>query len=302
MLHRLLTPAGACAPLRSSLAARSVCLRAFRASRLHTQTPPAHAAAAVQHASNPTAAYPSLAYTRADAAEGVDASSGADHVVYQKDASRTWHLFDAKNQVVGRLAGRISHLLVGKHQPNYDPSHDTGDFVVVLNANHLHFTGKKWQQKLYRYHSGYVGGLKAIPAERWRYTQSARILKHAVAGMIHSNKLKIPRLNRLKVYPGLVHPHGAQFPFDIIAQVPELKAARDAELKAIAEKKQEELEATTLASSGGKLKSAVKRESKATVDLHIQGADDGTVPNDPDIKKAILKDREQRKGKPIVRL
>ena len=278
-------------------------MRSVRAACLHTG-PSSSAAAAVQ--SNPAAAFPSLAYTQTTSSPAA-ASADAETPLYQKDLTRTWHLFDAKDQVVGRMAGRIAHLLVGKHKPNYDPSHDAGDYVVVLNSKHLHFTGKKWQQKLYRYHTGYVGGLKEIPAERWRFTRSERILKHAVAGMIHSNKLKIPRLNRLKIYPGLVHPHAAQFPYDMIAQVPELKAARDAELAEIAAKKQEELDATTLASSGGKQKSKPAAAPAAAaktseVDPSLQGPDDGTVPEDPEIKKAILKDREQRKGKPIVML
>ena len=232
--------------------------------------------------------------------------AAAESPLYEKSIARTWHLFDARDQIVGRMAGHIAKLLQGKHRPSYSPWIDGGDCVVVLNARYLQFTGKKWQQKLYRYHTGYPGGLKEIPAERWRLTHPDRILRHAVAGMIKKNKLKVPRLARLKIYPGLIHPHQAQFGEDIIAKVPHLKAQRDEEIAAEAAAKQKERDAFTMAANAGKKPAAGAAadkkgpaEGKKKVAI-LDTVDDTIVPADPAIRTAILKDREARKGKPYA--
>lgn len=283
--------------LRRSLHSRSAAAMASRSTPLHSP-----AAATALPSDSLTPADPSFPQASSDA--DADLSAEASARPYERSIARTWHLFDARDQIVGRMAGHIAKLLQGKHRPSYTPWIDHGDCVVVLNARYLQFTGKKWQQKLYRYHTGYPGGLKEIPAERWRTTHPDRILRHAIAGMIKKNKLKVPRLARLKIYPGLLHPHAAQFPEDIIAKVPHLKAQRDEEIAAEAAAKQKERDAFTLAANAGK-KPAAAAEKKAPADAAksktgalLDTSDDTIVPADPVIRTAILKDREARKGKP----
>lgn len=245
---------------------------------------------------------PAAAEAAFPAVGGDSAAADADESApgFTKSTARAWHLFDARDQVVGRMAGRIAFLLSGKHKPTVTPWLDGGDAVVVLNAKYLRFTGNKWTQKLYRYHTGYPGGLKEIPAERWRHTHPERILRHAVAGMIRKNKLKVPRLARLKIYPGVLHPHAGQFPFDLVAQVPHLRKQRDEELAAEAAAKQAEADAINLAPSGGKnLSPAAVEAAKAKPDGPLLATfDEKTLPENADIRAAVLKDREQRKGKP----
>ncbi len=129
-----------------------------------------------------------------------------------KEIKRTWWVVDAKDQVLGRLASRIALLLMGKRKPEYTPHLDTGDFVIVVNAEKVRLTGKKWQQKVYYRHSGYPGGLKAITAERMRQTHPERLIQLAVKRMLPKNKLGRRMLKRLKVYAGEAHPHSAQKP------------------------------------------------------------------------------------------
>lgn len=125
---------------------------------------------------------------------------------------RSWHLFDGKDQVVGRFAAKICTILQGKHKPTYLPNDDRGDSVVVLNAKELKFTGNKWNQKIYKKHSGFVGGLKEVPAYRWREKAPERVLLHAVRGMLPKNKHRLDRIARLKIFQGEEHVHQAQFP------------------------------------------------------------------------------------------
>ncbi len=129
-----------------------------------------------------------------------------------KEIKRNWWVVDAKDQVLGRLASRIALLLMGKRKPEYTPHLDTGDFVIVVNAEKVRLTGKKWQQKVYYRHSGYPGGLKAITAERMRQTHPERLIQLAVKRMLPKNKLGRRMLKRLKVYAGEAHPHAAQKP------------------------------------------------------------------------------------------
>jgi len=131
------------------------------------------------------------------------------------EVERKWHVIDAKDKVVGRLASKIAMLLMGKHKPQYTPHTDTGDFVVVINASRVIFTGKKWEQKCYYRHSGYPGGLKVRRAKEIREKHPEDIIKHAVRGMLPKNNMGRKLLKKLKVYPGSSHPHRAQQPANL---------------------------------------------------------------------------------------
>ncbi|MFH0911265.1 MAG: 50S ribosomal protein L13 [Planctomycetota bacterium] len=128
-----------------------------------------------------------------------------------------WVHIDATDQVVGRLAVRIAMILMGKHKPTYTPHVDTGDFVVVTNAEKVHFTGRKWNDKIYRHHTAYVGGLIEIPAHRMHDKHPEEILRLAVKRMLPKSKLGARMLKKLKVYKGGEHPHAAQMPRDLDA-------------------------------------------------------------------------------------
>ncbi len=128
------------------------------------------------------------------------------------EVERQWWVIDAEGQVLGRLATRIAKLLMGKHKPLYTPHVDTGDFVVVINAEKVVLTGKKWEQKKYYRHSGYPGGLKIRTARQLRETFPERLIQLAVRRMLPKNKLGRRMLKRLKVYAGPTHPHAAQKP------------------------------------------------------------------------------------------
>ncbi|MGQ9693701.1 MAG: 50S ribosomal protein L13 [Thermodesulfobacteriota bacterium] len=137
-------------------------------------------------------------------------------VMAKKDeVKRKWHLVDARGKILGRLASRIAILLRGKHKPTFTPHVDTGDFVVVINAEKIVLTGKKWKEKLYIHHSGYPGGLKSISAEKMWEKHPERIITMAVQGMLPKNKLGRQLIKKLKVYAGDSHPHQAQLPEQI---------------------------------------------------------------------------------------
>ena len=122
-----------------------------------------------------------------------------------------WHLVDcAKGVSVGRLAARIAPVLRGKHKPTFEAHrHEHGDIVVVINAEKLVFTGKKWSQKVYRHHTGYPGGLKERTAKDVQSRKPGDVLRRAVLGMLPKNKLRETFARRLKIYPGRDHPHAA---------------------------------------------------------------------------------------------
>lgn len=130
----------------------------------------------------------------------------------QAIADRKWVLVDAADQVVGRLASKIAHILRGKHKTTYTPHNDGGDFVVVINADKVKFTGNKEQDKLFRYHTGFAGGLKELPAYKVRDKNPERIIEHAVKGMLPKSALGRNMIDKLKVYAGESHPHQAQNP------------------------------------------------------------------------------------------
>ncbi len=124
---------------------------------------------------------------------------------------RRWWLVDADQKVVGRLASDIAMILMGKHRPTYTPHVDTGDFVVVINAEKVVFTGRKWEQKTYTWYTGYPGQ-KSETAAQWRQRHPERILREAVRRMLPKNKLGRKMLAKLKIYAGPEHPHQAQQP------------------------------------------------------------------------------------------
>jgi large subunit ribosomal protein L13 len=121
-----------------------------------------------------------------------------------------WHV-DANEKIVGRLASDIAVILMGKHRPTYTPHVDTGDFVVVTNADKVKFTGKKWEQKKYTWYTGYPGQ-RSITAEKRFEKQPELILREAVRRMLPKNRLGRQMLAKLKIYTGLEHPHQAQQP------------------------------------------------------------------------------------------
>lgn len=130
-----------------------------------------------------------------------------------------WYVVDAQNQVVGRLATVIARVVTGKHKPTYTRHADTGDFVVVLNAEKVVFTRDKWKSKLYRDHSGYVGGLKTKTALEMLAKHPEEILRRAVWGMTNKSTLAKHQMKKLKIYTGGEHPHEAQQPQPLPAGV-----------------------------------------------------------------------------------
>ncbi|MCD6570594.1 MAG: 50S ribosomal protein L13 [Deltaproteobacteria bacterium] len=128
------------------------------------------------------------------------------------EIEKKWILIDARDQVVGRLASKVASVLRGKTKPQYTPHVDVGDFVVVINADKVQFTGNKWDQKMYYRHSGYPGGLKATKAKDVLKKKPEQILKNAVRGMLPKGSLGRAMLKKLKVYSGGDHPHMAQQP------------------------------------------------------------------------------------------
>jgi len=131
-------------------------------------------------------------------------------VAKEQDVNKKWYLVDAENKVLGRLATEIAMRLRGKHKAIFTPHADTGDFVVVVNADKVALTGKKWRNKTYYRHTGYIGGLKEITAEKLREKKPTEMLIHAVKGMLPKNSLGRRQLKKLKVYAGPEHPHEAQ--------------------------------------------------------------------------------------------
>ena len=128
---------------------------------------------------------------------------------------RQWHVVDAQDQVLGRLASKAALLLMGKHKPTYSTFLDTGDHVVVINAEKVKLTGRKDQQKLYRRHTGYPGGLIEVGAIKMRATKPTKMIEQAIAGMLPKNKLGKQMYRKLKVYAGDKHPHQAQKPVEL---------------------------------------------------------------------------------------
>lgn len=127
-------------------------------------------------------------------------------------AERKWHVVDVSGLTLGRAATQIATLLRGKHKTDYTPNVDSGDFVVVLNAQKVHLSGKKLDDKMYYKHTLYLGGLKSWPAREMLQTRSDEVIRRAVWGMLPKGPLGRVIIKKLKVYPGAEHPHGAQQP------------------------------------------------------------------------------------------
>lgn len=188
---------------------------------------------------------------------------------------RGWHLFDGRNAVVGRMATQISRLLTGKHKPNYTPHIDSGDTVVVLNADQIRFTGKKWQQKLYRRHTGHPGGLRTVIAKDLHAKHPLLVLRKAVAGMIDKDQHKADRVRRLRLFKaGDEFTHAKQFiesrdpNFDGVAYLNEMRI-----------KQKNAAQEPTL----------TQKECDAITDDQIE------PPSDPLIRESWLADQKTRK-------
>jgi len=131
------------------------------------------------------------------------------------EVHRKWFVIDAEQAVVGRLASRVATILRGKHKPSFTPHVDTGDYVIIVNADKVRFTGNKEEAKLYYSYSGYPGGLKSQTASVMRRRKPEHLLRHAVKGMLPKGPLGRQMLTKLKVYAGSEHPHTAQQPEDL---------------------------------------------------------------------------------------
>ena len=131
------------------------------------------------------------------------------------EVEREWLIVDATDMVLGRLASEIGQILKGKRKPQYTPHIDTGDFVIVINAEKIRLTGNKMDNKIYYSHSGYIGGLKEVSFARMLEKHPERIIEKAVKGMLPKNTLGRAMNRKLKVYAGEYHPHAAQKPREI---------------------------------------------------------------------------------------
>lgn len=129
-----------------------------------------------------------------------------------QEVERKWHVIDAEDKTLGRLASEIARILRGKNKPQYTPHVDTGDFVVVVNADRVTVSGKKAEQKLYRRHTGYPGGLREKSYEQMMDQKPTEILRKAVYGMMPKTRLGRQQFKKLKIYAGPEHPHEAQRP------------------------------------------------------------------------------------------
>lgn len=132
------------------------------------------------------------------------------YIAKEQEVVKKWYLVDARDKVVGRMATQIAMRLRGKHKPIFTPHADTGDFIVVINAEKVVFTGKKWDKKIYYRHTGYMGGLKEITAKKLLEKKPEDILRLAVKRMLPKNSLGRRQLKKLKIYIGPKHPHEAQ--------------------------------------------------------------------------------------------
>lgn len=136
-------------------------------------------------------------------------------IAKEQDITRDWFVVDLEDVVLGRAATEIARVLRGKHKPIYTPSVDTGDFVVVLNADKVKLTGNKLADKKYYHHTGYPGGIREINAEKLLVKKPEMVLQSAVKGMLPKNKLGRKMFKKLKVYAGGEHPHAAQQPKEL---------------------------------------------------------------------------------------
>ena len=134
------------------------------------------------------------------------------YMAHAETVERKWYVIDAAGIPLGRLATKVASVLRGKHKPTFTPNVDTGDFVIVLNTDKVVLTGKKLEDKYYRYHSGYIGGLKEVPYKKLMAEKSDLAVYEAVKGMLPKNSLGRAMLKKLRVYKGAEHHHAAQKP------------------------------------------------------------------------------------------
>lgn len=132
--------------------------------------------------------------------------------IKKSEIERKWYIIDAEDKVLGRVATEAARLLRGKHKPTYTPNIDVGDHVIITNCAKVVLTGKKLDQKYYRYHTGYVGGLKEITYREMMAKKPEEVVAHAVSGMLCKNKLRSRMMTRLRVFAGPNHDHAAQNP------------------------------------------------------------------------------------------
>ncbi len=128
------------------------------------------------------------------------------------EIEKKWYVVDAEDKILGRLATEIAFRLRGKHKPTFSPFIDNGDFIIVTNADKIQLSGKKWDDKKYYHHTGYMGGIKEITAKELLVKHPTDLVTKAVKGMLPKNKLGRAQLKKLKVYAGTDHPHQAQQP------------------------------------------------------------------------------------------
>ena len=133
-------------------------------------------------------------------------------IAKEGEFTRDWYLVDVENKVLGRVATEIASILRGKKKPIFTPSVDTGDFVIVVNADKIALTGKKLADKTYYSHSGFPGGIKSVTAGKLLEKKPEELIRKAVKGMLPKNKLASHMLSKLKIYTGSAHPHKAQMP------------------------------------------------------------------------------------------
>lgn len=134
------------------------------------------------------------------------------YMAHAETVERKWYVVDAEGQTLGRLATKVAAVLRGKHKPTFTPNVDTGDFVIVINTDKVVLTGKKLEDKYYRYHTGYIGGLKEIPYKKLMAEKSDLAVYEAVKGMLPKNSLGRAMIKKLRVYKGAEHNHSAQKP------------------------------------------------------------------------------------------
>lgn len=128
------------------------------------------------------------------------------------EVKRDWYIIDASEKVLGRLASEIARRLRGKHKAEYTPHVDTGDYIIVINADKVRVTGRKFKEKIYYRHTGYVGGIKEVSFDKLQAKHPARVIELAVKGMLPKNPLGREMYRKLKIYAGTEHPHTAQQP------------------------------------------------------------------------------------------
>jgi len=134
----------------------------------------------------------------------------SSYMAKKENVERQWFVVDAADKPLGRIAAVVARVLTGKHKPTFTPHVDCGDFVIVINADKVKFTGKKGERTNYQYYTGHTGGLRTIPWEKMRADKPVKLFESVIKGMLPKNRLKYQR--KLKVYAGAAHPHAAQAP------------------------------------------------------------------------------------------